>query len=479
LVALLSMYVNIMSNTINKKYFDEFYEAFQPLWDILENQSGENFGNLSPHARRSIAETAIFLNQMVKHIDLDDYESNFAQIWIKQFVHVLGREFEGNFILRFHYFYKNYKEDPGRTVHSMISIVVALRALETCGFGPTRGGTIWNCFERDMPFFRKGLGWILEKDSEDGYGDELFLLLNIIELLSIIDDSTLLKEECTEFIKLANGLQRQFEKAFLFSPGLRIYLADIADKTGLAVNPGEITTIPNGKPAAFLALNILKYNCRLSSVILEKAKQSSASHLWWIAIAWNRYLTGEHSLGILPFYRRLDVDTISCMVWGDMGSLYDISINRDEIDQVLSLTSKEIKHKLFDYFKKHSQITQHSLTRLYAERDKADAGGEISDFNVDIYTGKKNIWIALPIKSGRESGKSKRNYMEQTYFYQFIRPILSFPLDEVAVFPIILVKPTLNSNELLSQIRAHLKLPILVLDIEIFTRFLKRERLLN
>jgi len=468
-----------MIDTINKKYFDEFYEAFQPLWDILENQSGENFGNLSPHARRSIAETVIFLNQMVKHIELDDYESNFVQTWIKQFVHVLGREFEGNFILSFHYFYKNYKQDPARTVHSMISIVVALRALETCGSGPTRGGTVWNYFEIDMPFFRKGLGWILEKDNEEGHGDELFLLLNIIDLLSIIDDSTILKDECKEYIKLANTFQRQFEDAFLFSPGLRIYLADIADKSGLSINPGDIATIPNGKPAAFRALNILRNGCRPSQDILDKAKQSSASHLWWIATAWNRYLAGEHRIGILPFYRRLDVDTISCMVWGDMRSLYSISINNEEIEKVLNLTSEEIKQTLFDYFKVHSQITQNSLTRLYAERDKADAGGEISDFNVEIYTGKKNIWIALPIKSGRESGRRKRVSMEQNYFYQFIRPILSFPLDEVAVFPIILVKPTLNSNELLSQIRAHLKLPILVLDIEIFTRFLKREKLLN
>lgn len=184
------------------------------------------------------------------------------------------------------------------------------------------------------------------------------------------------------------------------------------------------------------------------------------------------------SIGILPFYRRLDIDTVSRMVWGDTRELYDISINKEEIDKTLNLSAIEIKQHLYDYFKKHSQITEYSLTRLSAERDKADAGGEISDFNVEIYAGGKNIWITLPIKSGRESGNRKRDKMEQNYFYQFIRPILSFPLDEVAVFPIILVKPTLNSNESLSQIRAHLKLPILVLDIEIFTRFLKREKLI-
>lgn len=468
-----------MDNIIYKKHLEEFYEAFQPLWDILENESGNRFGNLTPQKRRVIAETVIFLNEMETHTKLDHSESDFIKTWIKQFVHVLGREFEGNFILRFYYFYKNYKKEPAITIHSMISIVVALRALEVCGFGPTRGGTVWGYFERDLPFFRKGLGWILETDSEEGYGDELFLLLNTIELLSIISDSDLLRNECENFIKLANKLQKKFDEAFLISPGLRIYAADIADRIGLTINTGDNTGTINGKPAAFLALNMLKKDRRPPTDILDKASRSSSLHLWWIAKAWDRCLAGERRIGVLPFYRRLDVDTISQMVWGDMRSLYNVPINNDDVDKVLSLSAKEIKQDLYDYFRTHPQITEHSLTRLSAERDKADAGGEISDFNIEIYTGKKNIWIALPIKSGRECGKRKRSKMEQSYFYQFIRPILNFPLDEVAVFPIILVRPTLNSNELLSQIRAHLKLPILVMDIEIFTRILKRGQLLN
>jgi hypothetical protein len=468
-----------MSDKIfNKNIFDEFYEAFQPLWEIIDDQSGKNFGNLNPYARRSIAEAAFILREMAIQINLDDYEANFVQTWIDQFIHVLGREFEGNFILRFYYFYKNYQKDPARTVDSMISIVVALRALEICGHGPTRGGTVWGYFERDVPFFRKRLGWILEKDNEEGYCNELFLLLNMIELLYIIKNSTILKEEFEEFIKLANWLQKQFDIAFRLSPGLKIYAADMADKIGLTIEIDDIIAIPGGKPATFLALNILRKGGRPSSHIIDRAQQSSATHLSWIAKAWDRYLAGEHRIGILPFYRRLDIDAVSYMVWGNIRELYNISINREEIDKALNLSAIEIKQRLYDYFKKHSQITEYSLTRLSAERDKADAGGEISDFNVEIYAGGKNIWITLPIKSGRESGNRKRDKMEQNYFYQFIRPILSFPLDEVAVFPIILVKPTLNSNESLSQIRAHLKLPILVLDIEIFTRFLKREKLL-
>jgi hypothetical protein len=296
--------VNIMSDEpFNKKRFDEFYEAFHSLWEILDNQSGENFGNLNPYARRSIAEAAIFLREMAMWIKLDDYEFDFIQTWISQFVHMLGREFEGNFILRFYYFYKNYQKDPARTIDSMISIVVALRALEICGYGPTRGGTVWGYFERDVPFFRKGLSWILERDNEEGYFNELFLLLNMIDLLSIIKDSTTLKEECEEFIQLANGLQKQFDIAFRLSPGLNIYVADLAEKVGLTIKTNGMTTIPAGKPATFLALNILRKGGRPSSHILDRSEQSSATHLSWIAKAWDRYLAGDHRIGILPFCR--------------------------------------------------------------------------------------------------------------------------------------------------------------------------------
>ena len=278
----------------DKKLFDEFYDAFQPLWEIIDDQSGKNFGILNPYARRSIAEATFFLIEMTMQINLDDDESNFVQTWISQFIHVLGREFEGNFILRFHYFYKDWQKDPARTVDSMISMAVALRALEVCGYGPTRGGTVWGYFERDVPFFRKGLSWILDRNNEEGCCNELFLLLNMIELFSIIKDSTILKEECKEFIKLANGLQSQFDIAFSLSPGLKIYAADMAEKAGLTIKTNDMTAILGGKPATFLALNILRKGARPSPHILDRAQQSSATHLSWIAKAWDRYLAGGH-----------------------------------------------------------------------------------------------------------------------------------------------------------------------------------------
>ena len=459
--------------------FDEFSEGFGSLWTILEDQAGPSFGKLTVPARKVIAEAAIFLHEMMEKADLDATEKEFAHSWIRQFGHVLGREFEGQFILRFHYFAKNYSEKPATTVHSMISVMVALRALEICGPKLTRGGTVWGYLERDMPRFRKALGGILSSDNTEEKVDEMFLLLNTIDMLSVIEGSEKLTCELEEFIKFAGELQTSFNKAFEISPGLRVYAADLVDRVGISIHVGDLPVKLHRKPGAFLTLMELRIGKIPSSDQLECAHHPSTLHLWWIAKAWTRRRIGETSVGILPFYQRLDVDAVFRLVWGDARELCNVPVTAEEMECVLTFKDDDIKEQLCKYFKTHSKVTEFSRTRLSAERDKVHAGGEISDFNIEFITGKEKIWVAIPIKSGRESGTRGRDKMEQAFLYQFIRPLVNFETGKTAVFPIILVKPTLNTNEFLSLIRARLQLPILSLDIKTYTQFLKREKFLS
>ena len=85
----------------------------------------------------------------------------------------------------------------------------------------------------------------------------------------------------------------------------------------------------------------------------------------------------------------------------------------------------------------------------------------------------------MPIKGGREIGGGKAERVTQDFLYQFLRPIIALGSGRTVVFPIILTEFTLNTNELLTQIRATLHLPILVLDLELFSKFLKRQNLLG
>ena len=84
----------------NSELFSEFYEGFKTLQNILESQKREVFSELTVGHRKTLAEAAIFLNEMLHQIGLNEEELSFAKTWIRQIGHVLGREFEGNFILQ-------------------------------------------------------------------------------------------------------------------------------------------------------------------------------------------------------------------------------------------------------------------------------------------------------------------------------------------------------------------------------------------
>jgi hypothetical protein len=298
-------------------------------------------------------------------------------------------------------------------------------------------------------------------------------------MLSAIEGSEKLTCELEEFIKFAGELQTSFNKAFETSPGLRVYAADLVDRVGISIHVGDLPAKLHGKPGAFLTLMELRMGKIPSTGQLECAHHPSALHLWWIAKAWTRQRVGGTSVGILPFYQRLDVDAVFRLVWGDARELCNVPVTTEEMECVLTFKDEDIKKQLYQYFKTHSKVTEFSRTRLPAERDKAHAGGEISDFNIEFITGKGNIWVAIPIKSGRESRTRSRDKIEQAFVYQFIRPLVNFETGKTAVFPIILVKPTLNTNEFLSLIRARLQLPILSLDTKTYTQFLKREKFLS
>lgn len=464
-----------MSENSNGNIFNEFNEGFQYVRTILEDQTGQ-FGNLSVHERNIISETTIFLHNMINQVEINKIETELINSWLRQCRHVLGREFEGNFILRFYYFKKNYHENPASTVESIISLLVSLRALKTYGHKLPISITSWNYLERDMSNYRETLDEILKEIRPENSVFELFMLLNTIDMIDTINESFILKEELNELIKIAENHQHSFNIAFEISPGLKVYAVDLVNRINLQIDTGEIPSNLSGKSGAFLTLFELKNGIIPSSDQLRLIQHPSCLHLWWIANALTKKLNGEEFVGILPFYHNItDIDNVFNLVWGKIEDLHEIQITEEDIEEVLDYTDQDIKNKLYEYFINHQQITDFSRIHLVEEKDKAHAGGEISDFNVEFNLENDKIWVAIPIKSGRES-KGKK--MEQTYFYQFIRPLVSFSQKNVVVFPIILLKPTLNTHEFLSLVRAHLDLPIIVLNTENFTRFLKRENLL-
>ena len=457
----------------------DFQEGFESLFNIIQNQNGISMGNLTVQNRKLISETIIYLNELLQFTELEADEKYIANKWIQQLIHILGREFEGNFILRFYYFPDNYERDPYKNIHSMISLLVALRALNIAGPGLTLDGTVWHYLERDIPKFRRKIEEILtHSDSENINIDILFLLLNTLDTLGSIKNSEKISKEYKEFILLVNRNPSILKNGYKISPGLKVYVNDIVNRLNLSFEVDELSENFYGKPAAFLALMKLRNKNMPTVEEIKKARRSSCMHLWWIAKAWRLLLSGEKRVGFMPFESHIDIDDIFTTVWGKPETLSEIPITQEEKEIVLNFYSSDIKKQLYNYFINHPDVSVSSKSRLSDERDKADAGGEISDFNVEFKTHKGNLMVAFPIKSAHEVGKKNISEIKENFMYQFIRPLITFESKKAVVFPIVLTRSTLNANEMYSLIRSRFRLPIAILNLETYTKFLKRENML-
>lgn len=454
--------------------YEIFKDSFRDLWNILEPQISEP-SELGIYARKILSEAILFLDEMINNVEMDEMEEDFAKNWIGWMSHILGRTFNSNIILRLYYFDKDYSDKPEGTVESLISIMVSLRSLSLNSPLISRGTTDYKYFKRDLPNFRESLERIFAQN-EGELANELFLLLNTIDTLNTLDFPEF-NSELEKFIQLTCDLQDLFEQSFDLSPGLLIYATDLVNRLNLPIELNEIPSTLYGKPCAFYALLKLKNDESVDLSELDNAKTPKSKHLWWIAQSWTKLKQGIDKISILPFYSRMNVEMMFKYVWGDVNEIMSIYVEDGEIGEVLQFNDKEIRNQLYKYFRSHKYLSTYSPTKLIEERDKSHGGGEISDFNIKIDL-SKSVWVSIPIKSGRESGSQSRKKMEMNYFYQFVRPLLSLGPTQCVVFPIILVRPTLNAHEFLTQVRAHLELPIMVLDIHFYTRFLKKHSMI-
>lgn len=460
---------------IRDKY-ELFKNSFQYLLYILQSQR-ENPSRLSSYSRKTISEVVIFISDMLEHLEeMDEVDQAYAENWILWSNHVLGLDVDSNMILLIYYFEKNYLDNPKDTIENLISVMVALKALNICNNGLKEGTTEYGYFIRDIPGFRIKLKKILENTSPDENVNGFFLLLSTIDTLSYMGSK--LYGQLNNFIKVLTDLESVFSESCKISPGLLIYATDLKNRLDIPISLEKIPSVVNGKSRTFLALMCLKNDIRPDPILLENTS-SRSHHLWWIAQAWDKFRDGDEILGFLPFYQNLNVDMMFNLVFGNIDEILEISVTEDDTNHILTLNDEAIQTQLYNYFKVHVNVTTYSKTNLNQELKKAHTGAEISDFNVEFDVASEKIWVAMPIKSGRESRGSNDEKMQQHYLYQFIRPFLEFGITKTVVFPIILVNPTLNAHEFLSQIRSILDLPIMVINTDIYTKFLKKNLLLT
>ncbi len=453
--------------------YSDFDDGFGEIHAILYSHHSGERGLLRVRQRITVAEMAIFLEELLSSAGLSQDESPYAQTWLEEACHILGRELESGIIHWFYYFRKHYLQDPRTATDQALSLTIAIRALETCGHGVRRGTTPWRIIEHDIPKMCSALGKAIESRGSEPAANELFLVLNLIELLSCIDDSEPLRVQLDALRHLIERSRDAFLEGYVTAPGLAAYADELRRRLGLNIPEVEGQLATRGKAAAFVALDRVREGKQAPPNLLQEARESGGKHLWWIATAWGRRNAGDATVGILPFFRPWDVNAAFTVVWGDPAELSNVGISESELNWLMALTAKEIKGLLHTYFLTHPAITPSSRANLDFEREKPDAGGEISDFNVEFTVAERTFWAAIPIKSGREVGTRNAGRVSVEYVHQWIAPALAFGSERAVVFPILLTRPTLDAGEFISQLRARLDLPIAPVGTETFLKILK------
>jgi len=463
--------------SINESPIERFSQAFSQICEIMNKPQSVLGDGLRPAERKALSEASIFLNKFNRATTLSPEYRKYIEQWLDEINGILSQNLysdAGAFWGAFFYFNTNFSKNSYSALAVTESIVLSITAQEYAGFAINWDESIINdCPNHIQKMFEYFVSVV--RSSSDNIG-LYFLLLNIIEMLGVITDRAKFNDLYEQAKGIAEYLQREFSAAYDKSPGLRILSHTIKEKHSLKLpNPPKLDSTSTHADL-FLCLNELEQG--INTVIPPKNHRDAIRrpYLWWIADAWFRLLSGEEDLGLLPFFRRVDINEIANLVWKDLSSLTSMAApTQNDLEKVRGFSDKEIKNHLYQYFYNHTKITPQSKLRLESERNKTHGPGEIADFNVEFQIPDKAVMICIPIKSAKEAGSTEIHKIALNNIHQIIRPALSFGLEKVIVFALILGEKTLNTTEFLTQFRRQSYIPLEVFDIHFFCRLLKRE----
>ena len=460
---------------------------FKSSFNFVERTISNYQGFLSiirPKTTTALAETAIFLKELMDAKILCDDETNYADSWVRHICSVLGISVEFKDAMKLRYFEDGYRRSSEAVLFKTMSVILAIRALEKCGFGFSYDSSPWEELIGWLEMFRDQLITVF-KDANANHTGLLFLFLNTVDLLAHARHENKLEILYHDFCRVIVGLKEFFIKGFESSVGLRLFAAELADtlpevasefsRGNLSEYLINIPVVLSGKTGLFYALRNLRLKAPSNYHEQLEGERMRNPHLWWIVKAWNEKLTGSQRVGILPYFKGQNMDEVEIMVWGENQSS---SISDEEKNLVSNLGDPEIKECLYNYFTSHPLVLEPERNRLSQELTKSHGPGEIADFTVKLEMGSGKLIVCIPIKSGKETKGKAATKIALNNIHQIIRPILSFSSHEIVVLGLLISGSTLNLLEFTTQLQTTVNFPIRLYDIDFFTSFLKKQGML-
>ena len=425
--------------------------------------------------RQRIGEMVRFMSRYADSPKITDRDRHYVSSWVNQGRHSLERASNITDCLCFRNFVDNMQKNEHQAFNRSMGIAVPLQAISHSNNGLP--SSYWRETEISLSKFVRQANRIFNS-FPDEYGMQTwFVLLNLIEALSDPSAPDLL----SDYQRLVSKHESHFLDCTDISPGLRVYAYDLNDQGLISIAVPEISSSQrSGFEPRTLVYDILGRLRREESTTLSEltdAVPAQNAHLWAVARAWNRTYHDEPS-GVLPYSHGVDLDYLFDKLFApEETDLTTVTLNPEDLRKVRKMDDEQIQSALVSLFESNRFLTKTSRVSLSQEQTKAHAGGEISDFDVEVKIAddKSTYYVSFPIKSSAEAGNQTVEQLAESNLHQLLRPTIQFR--DCAVFPILVAGTSLNLQEVLKSHRSQFNLPIKFIDEELFGKILKENSL--
>ena len=429
-----------------------------------------------PARRQNVGETVRFMRQYEDSSEITDRNRDYADSWIKQGRHILERASKITDSLCFRHYLEEMKENEYQAFTRIMGIAVPLQAISHTDTGVS--GSYWRETKISLKKFIPQVNEVFDRHAEE-YGIQTwFVLLNLVEALNEPESPNLLKKYQQLVTRHGNSLTECMQTSI----GLQAYAYDLSEQGLIQVTVPQLTPCQrselDSRGLVYDLLGRLRRGESTTTSELSDTTPSKKPHLWAIARSWNRARHDKPS-SILPYSRGVDLDSLFTKLFvADDGDLTEVVVESTDLQTVRRMDDEQIQRKLVSLFESNQLLTQTSRVSLSQEQEKAHAGGEISDFDieVEIEDGRTPYYVSFPIKSHLEAGTHSVRQLSESNLHQLLRPITRFR--KGAVFPILIAGVSLNLQEALKEHRSQFNLPIKFVDEELFTKILKHNGLI-
>lgn len=459
-----------MNENIEIESSEDFGEAMAEVKNGLQTYS------LGAKQRQQVGEMVRFMHRYAESSQISERDKQYVRSWIERGRHVLERTSRITDALCFRKYVGNMRENEYQAFQQSMGIAVSLGAISHSTNGLSN--SYWRETNISLEKFVDQADKVFNSYANDFGMQTWFVLFNLIEALDVSNSSNLLGE----YKKIVTDHEPHLIKCMNESPGLQVYAYDLRDQGLISIDVQGVTSSQRSnfpiRTLVYDVLGRLRRSEPTTTSELPNKIPSKKPHLWAIAQAWIRTNHNQPS-GVLPYSSGVNLDYLFNKLFATSNKdIVSTTINNRDIQKIRQMDDREIQSRLTKLFESNQFLTETSRVSLEQEKTKAHAGGEISDFDIEVKIADDDTpyYVSFPIKSGVETGGRSVEQLAESNLHQLVRPVVQFK--QCAVFPILIAGTSLNLQEVLKSHRSQFNLPIKFIDERLFTRILKAHSLI-